>query len=586
MKWHLLSIVIVLSTIASCSGGAEPSGQALSSSVGQEVRIVLKAEPVGLNPILSVQSISRYVGEQIFQTLNAQDPKTFELQPLLASLPEIETLADGGLSYRYRIDSTARWPNGEPVLASDVVFSLKALLNPLVEAGPYRPYYSMIRDVEVAADDPRAFAVVTREPYLLAAQAIGDLYVYPEYAYDPKGLLRGVPLVELTDVAVAARLAEGDGPLKRFADHFNDPALAYEPDRIVGSGPYRLVSWEAGERLRLEKRPEYWADDRTEPWLAAYPKALTFHVILDNTTTANALRDRLVDVVVDMPIEQFQELREEQYLQEFFEFVTVPSFKYYSILLNQADPLLADSLTRRALAHVVNVDQIIDQLLPGLAERVIGPVLPLKDYYHRDLPGIPYDEERARELLQQAGWRDTNGNGVVDQVIEGERRELSFDLLSFPSPTSEAVSIQVAQSAARVGIEIHVIKQEPRALLREVSTGNFTASFYGQGFEPTPDDFSQVWSSTSVPPSGTNRANFRNAEADRLIDRIAHTIDPRERDPLYRRFQEIIYANQPMIFLYSPFDRLVVANHLEYLATSLAPNVRFNALRPAPADPL
>ncbi|WP_168797555.1 ABC transporter substrate-binding protein [Neolewinella litorea] len=571
-----------LSTVLACTNGGLKTDIAEGRAPANEVRIVLKAEPLGLNPILSVQSISRYLTEQIFQTLNSQDPQTFELRPGLASLPETVRLPDGGLSYHYEIDSAATWPNGKPVLASDVVFSLKVLLNPLVEAGPFRPYYSMIRDVAVDPEDPRSFDVITRGPYLLAAQAIGDLYVYPEYAYDPEGLLRDVPLDELSDPERADELVKEIKELRQFAERFNDPAVGYEPDRVVGSGPYELVSWEPGDRLRLRRRDNYWARDRSEEWLAAYPQNLTFLIIPDNTTTANALRDHLVDVVVDMPIEQYQDLRDEEYLQQYYDFVTVPSFKYYSILLNQADPLLRDSLTRRALAHLVDVDQIITQLLPGLAERIIGPVLPAKDYYNRELPAIAYDVEKARDLLRRAGWRDTNDNHILDKVIDGERRELSFELLSTPSPTSEAVALEIAQSARAVGVDIRVMRQEPRTLLQELTTGNFTASFYGQGFEPTPDDFSQVWSSTSVPPSGTNRANFQNAEADSLIVRIARTIDPQSRAPLYRRFQEIIYDNQPMIFLYSPFDRLVVSKRLEYAPTSLAPNVNFNTLRIRP----
>lgn len=550
----------------------------------EEVHIVLKSEPPTLNPLLNVQSITRYVAEHIFQTLNHLDPQSYELDPALASVPTVETLADGTLAYGYRLDTLARWPDGSRVTAADVIFSLKVLLNPLVNAGPYRPYYSMVSDIEVTSPDSLSFRVLTKRPYLLSAQAIGDLYVFPRYAYDPGGLLDDVALSQLTDAENAELLAETDVRLQQFADDFNRPARGYDPELIVGSGPYELQSWKPGQRINLRRRDSYWATDRKQNYLQAVPQSISFDIMSDNTTTANALRDQLVDVVVDMPIDQFLQLREEAYLQKLFDFVSVPGFRYYSILLNQEDPLLADSLTRRALAHLVDVDLIIDKFFPDLAVRVAGPVLPSKSYYNTSLPPLAYDPDLAGRLLAEAGWSDSNGDGILDREISGERRELSFTLLSYLNPTSEGVCVIVAEAARKLGIDIQVVRQESRTLIDRLNAGNYAASFYGLGFEPSPDDFSQLWASTAIWPSGTNRGNFANAEADSLIRRIAATTDSAARAPLYRRFQEIVYENQPMIFLYSPRSPLVIAKRLDYQLQSLAPHLYFNALRVRPTS--
>ncbi|WP_420461056.1 ABC transporter substrate-binding protein [Neolewinella sp.] len=587
MKLGVLTLASAFCGLLACTGGGGAEHSELStiggitgSDSGYQVRICIKAEPMGINPVLSVQNISRYVYEQVFQTLNEQDPQTYDIVPLLASVPVIEDNGpDGGTAYRYTIDSAAAWPNGTPVTGYDVAFSLKALMNPLVASGPYRPYYEMVLDVVVDAEDERTFRVVTRRPYILAAQAIGDLYIYPEYAYDPEGLLRDIPLPQLTDPSSAERLAQENVKLRQFAASFNDPELGYDPDRIVGSGPYALAAWEDGQYVRLRRRPNYWAQGRSEERLAAVPDELKFVIIPDNTTAINALRDRAVDVVIDMPVDEFQQLRQDPYLTRYYDFVNVPGFKYFSILFNQNDPLVADSLTRRALAHTVDVDQLIAQLLPGLARRVVGPVLPTKSYYNSQLSVIPFDLEEAARLLRDAGWEDTNGDGTVDKLINGQRVEFSFQLLSYPTPDSEAVTLLVAEGARRVGVDVRVVKREPRSLLSILDAGNFTASFYGQGFEPTPDDFAQVWLSSSVPPIGTNRGNFQNPEADRIIRRIATMTDDEQRAALYRRFQEIIYANQPMVFLYSPYDRVVISQRFNYTLSSIAPNIKFNALR-------
>lgn len=579
---RLLTITVLSCGMLACTERLSSSSEEATEPLPTEEAIIcLRAEPAGLNPILTVQNISRYVVEQIFQTLNTRDALTFEPRPMLASLPEVQELANGGESYTYLLDSAATWPDGSPILASDVVFSLKAIMNPLVNAGPYRPYYEMIDDIKIDPDNDRRFTVLTDRPYILSAQAIGDLYIYPEYAYDPEGLLKDIPLSDIADPATVEQLVVTEPRLRGFAEYFNSPELSYEPSGIVGSGPYELVEWEDGQRLQLRRRTGYWASDRSEPYLVAIPESLTFSIIPDATTAVNAMRDRAVDVVIDLPADQFQQLRNDEYLNRYYAFDAVAGLRYFAILLNQDNSLLTDSLTRQALAYAVNTERMIEQLLPELARRVVGPVLPSKSYYNRDLELIPFDLDRAASLLAEAGWQDSDSNGVLDRTVNGERQELSFQLLSYPNPTSEAVCLVVAQGAAKVGVQIEVVKQEPRALVSELNAGTFAAAFYGQGFEPMPDDFAQSWSSLSVPPMGTNRGNFSNPEADSLIQLIATSTDTARRVDLYRRFQEIVYANQPMVFLYSPFDRVVVARRFQYSLHSHAPNLYFNALRPA-----
>ena len=584
MKSFHCAILVCLIAGWNCS--AVSSGEATfpGDRDPEEVRIVLKSQPPTLNPLLSVQSMTRYVAEHIFQTLNHQNATTLSLDPALASVPEVETLPDGQLYYTYHLDTLARWPNGSRVTAADVIFSLKALLNPLVKAGPYRSYYGMVSDIEVLSPDSLSFRFLVDRPYFLTAHAIGDLYVYPRYAYDPDNLLGPVPLAELTRGKEDDLLDKWKDPLRRFADDFSRRDRGYDPDLIVGSGPYRLRRWEIGQRIQLELREDYWGQERREDYLVGVPKSLSFEIIPDYTTTANALRDQLVDVVVDMPTAQYLQLREEDYLTALYDFISVPSSRYYAILFNQEDPLMADSLTRKALAHLVDVDRIMERFFSDLAERVTGPVLPSKSYYNADLNPLAYDPELARALLAEAGWRDADGDNVLEREVNGELQVLQFTLLSYQNPASEGVSILLQEAAREVGVDIRVQRLESITLLERLNAGNFTASFYGLSLEPTADDFSQVWASTAVPPGGTNRGNFSNPEADSLIRQIAATNDSAARAPLYRRFQEIVYANQPMIFLYWPRSPLVVSKRLDYKLNPIAPHLYFNALRVRPTS--
>lgn len=541
-------------------------------------RIALRAEPATLNPWLATDANTRYVREMIFQTLNSRDPQTQESVPLLAGLPDVRKEPDGGVSYSFLIDERATWPNGMQVSASDVIFSLKAVLNPLVDAGPYRSYYDMVSNIVTSPNNERRFKVMTKRPYLLAEESLASITVYPEYAYDPEGLMRSVRLSDLTNPSTAQRLADQGGDLKAFADQFNAPEFGREPSKVVGSGPYELTSWEENQRVTLTRRDNYWAAKSKDPWLTARPDQLIFEIISDNATMLNAMRDEAVDIVISMSVDQFKDVRNDEFLAERFEFGTVQSLAYFGLLFNQNEPLLKDAKTRRALAHLTDVDALIEQLLPGLANRVVGPVLPSKSYYNEDLKLIDYNPELATQLLAEAGWEDTNDDGTLDKEIDGTRQEFKIRYTTPASPTSLAIGSLLQEWTREVGIDIEIDQQDRRALGGVLNKGDFDLFILGQGFDPNPDEFTQVWASTSVPPNGSNRGGFSNAEADRLIKQIKVTLNAKEREPLYRRFQEIVYENQPLIFLFSPLDRVVVSKRFEFEPKSSTPNVNFNDL--------
>jgi peptide/nickel transport system substrate-binding protein len=541
------------------------------------LRIALRQEPQSLNPVMTAQADARYVNELIFQTLNDQDPETFELIPLLATVPDIRKEQGGGVSYSYEIDPKAKWPNGLPVTAADVIFSMKAVMNPEVQSGPYKPYYYNVKSIVTSPGNERRFRVMTRRAYLLATQSIASLVVYPEYAYDPDQLLRNVKLGDLTNEKTAASLKGKNKDLMAFAEVFNDISMATEPDKIIGSGPYRLASWEAGQRITLEKRPGYWAEGSRKEELQGKPDNIVFEFIPDPQTTVNALRDEKIDFALNLSAGQFRELREDPFLSARYDFAAVPSTSFFGLTMNNREGVFKDKTTRQAMAYLIDVDAIIEQFFPnGLASRVHGPVLSGKSYY-ADLPHKDYDPEKALALLKSTGWEDTNGDGTLDREIGGTRQEFKFKFLTFPSPEAEGIGALMKEWMGEAGIEVEVVPMAGRALYAELDKGDFDMGLQGMGLDPNPDEFTQVWASTSVPPNGTNRTGFANAEADRLIKQIAVTVNAKARMPLYRRFQEIIHEEQPMVFLISPATRMVISKRFAYSTSPISPGVVFGA---------
>lgn len=537
----------------------------------------LAAEPRSLNPLLTVQGYDRYVHEQILQSLNGQDPVTFQPSPLLAGLPEVIANDKNGMDYVYEIQENATWPNGTPVTAADVVFTLKVLFNPLVNAAPYRPYFDMISNIVLSPGNERRIKIETKQAYILSQAAIGSLQIYPEYAYDPDGLLQNIRLSDLLNPNTAKRMAENNEALRKFAEQFNDASWGREPSKVVGSGPYQLASWDAGQTIRLEKRPDYWAKNSKENLLQAGPDAIVYNFIRDGVTVANAIRSQEIDATAEIETALFQEMQTESSTRNFYELPTVPGYKYYSLLLNTQDPKLADKRTRRALAHLVDVNNIIQNLYEGMAQRISGPILPQKDYYNQDLQPIPYSTETAASLLAEAGWQDSNGNGILDKTIQGELQELELEIMSFSSEISKSIALLLQGSAATVGVKISINILDPKVLVGRLNSGDYHIATMGAGSDPGLDDLTQVWSTKSVPPAGTNRSRFGNATSDQLISQIRSTLNEKERNARYQEIQAIIYDEQPMIFLFAPDERIALSKRFKAEPTSIAPGYKANS---------
>lgn len=574
--WLLLSSCDRKPSQTANEGGIDPSTLAFKRT-DNTLHLNLAAEPRSLNPLLTVQGYDRYVHEQILQSLNGQDPITFQPVPLLAGLPEVLPNDQNGMDYVYDIQEGATWPNGSPVTAADVVFTLKVLFNPLVNAAPYRPYFDMISRVVLSPGNERRVKIETKQAYILSQAAIGSLQIYPAYAYDPEGLLQNIPLSDLLDPSTAQSLAETDENLRTFAEQFNDAAWGRDPDKVIGSGPYQLASWEAGQSIRLEKRPDYWAKNSKESLLQAGPDAIVYNFIRDGVTVANAIRSQELDAAAEIETALFQEMRTESSTSDFYELPTVSGYKYYSLLLNTQDPKLADKRTRRALAHLIDVDNIIENLYAGMAQRITGPILPQKDYYNQNLQPLPYAPETAASLLEAAGWRDSNGNGILDKDIEGTVQELELEIMSFSSEISKNIALLLQESAATIGVKMSISLLEPKVLVGRLNSGDYHIATMGAGSDPGLDDLTQVWSTKSVPPAGTNRTRFGNAKSDQLISQIRTTLNEKERHALYQEIQAMIYDEQPMIFLFAPDERMALSKRFKAEPTSIAPGYKANS---------
>lgn len=574
----LLSAVICVMTI-----GCKGDGDTLEEGA-LTVTIRFADEPDNLNPTRSRSTYSTQIEGLIIPPLAEYDPHTYELVPLLAESlatqePITEGPFEGGARFHYRIRDEAQWDDGSPVTGYDYAFTVKSVLNPLVNAASWRGFLGFIEDVDVDHEDPKVFSVTVAERYMLAEVITCNFNILPKYVYDPKGYLDSIPLVQLSDPQRAEELAETDVRLQQFATAFE--SAGYNRDTVSGAGAYRLVEWVTDQHIVLERKEDWWGDRVENPpdLLHAYPEKIIYRIIPDEATAISALKDGTIDLIPEISAHNFISLKQDSMWKTQLDFYTPQLMQYNYLELNNRHPILQDKAVRRALAHAIDYQAIIDAVVYGMADRTIGPFHPVKDYYHDALTPISEDIEISRRLLAESGWSDTDNDGTVDKVIDGQHTELNLDILVTQKEEGRQVALILQESAARAGIDIDIVTVDFSALMQAIRKRDFEIIALRNRTSPTLNDPYQLWHSESDQPGGSNRSGFRHAKADSLIGQIRLAETDAERNALYRSFQEIIYEEQPVIFLYVPRERIVVRNRIELQPSMRRPGYFENLFR-------
>jgi peptide/nickel transport system substrate-binding protein len=541
-----------------------------ANSFGNVVNVRLASEPDKLNPLVSTESNSIQVMANLFMPLIDFDPKTLNMVPALASTRAVVAVIDtgkdkGGVSYTFNIQEKAIWDNGQPVTADDVIFTFKSIFNPKSISNDQKSSLDFLSNIISYPDNPRKITFIGNKKYFIGEIACGTVSILPEYVYDPNKVLRKYNFKQLADTIEVKKLTS-DSTLMKLAQMQSSPFYLREKGGVVGCGPYYLESWTAGQQLEIKKKTNWWGDAlaASNPWFRAYPDKIIYRPILDETTLVSMIRDGKIDATSRLSSKIFLDFQNDDKITSKFSLNSMQMLSVNYAGFNCKKAKFEDKRVRRAIAHLFDDSIIIKNLLNGFAEPCVGPFPPARDYYHKSLPLIKYDLEKAKALLKEAGWADSNNNGILDKKINGVLEELSFKL-SFANSnnTAKNISLLVQDAAKKVGINIEIELQEGKLFQENFKKGNFDVFISGFNLPPPPDDPKQTWASGGDKPGSGNRFGFRNATADTIIERIRTEMDPIKRYGFYLKFQELIYEEQPAVFLFASKDRILTSNRFD-----------------------
>ncbi len=482
----------------------------------------------GLIPNITSDSASFEVGGMIYAGLVKRD-KDLNIVPNLAESWEFSRDC---LTLTFKLRKDARWHDGRPFTAGDVRFTYEAMINPKTPTA-YKEDFLAVKDVEVL--DPHTVRVTYPKPYAKALEA-WEMWMLPQHllaSYVEQGRLREAP----------------------------------QNRRPVGAGAYRFVEWRSGEKVVLVANADYF-DGR--PYLSR----IVYRIIPSQATIFLELRVKGVDFA-GLTAVQFKRQSDYPAFKKSFNKYKYPGNGYTYLGLNLKDPRFADRRVRRAFAHAIDKQELIDGVLLGLGREATGPYKPGTWVYNPDVARFPYDPERARRLLAEAGWKDTDGDGIVDK----NGQPFAFTILTNQGNEERKKVAEIIQQRLReIGVAVEIRTLEWASFIKEfIKKRRFEAIILGWGIGLDPDQY-EVWHSSKTGPDELNHISYANPEVDRLLELGRAFCRREERKKHYDRLQEVLAEDQPIIFLYFRDALPVVSSRVRGIEPS--PNgIAYNFIR-------
>ncbi|NQU05204.1 MAG: hypothetical protein HQ568_03860 [Calditrichaeota bacterium] len=338
--------------------------------------------------------------------------------------------------------------------------------------------------------------------------------------------------------------------IEKFGRAFNIHKQNRAP--TVGSGPYKFERWLTGQEIILVRNENYWRGNGY-----AYIDRLVWRVLTDATASLVALKSGEIDFIENMQSIQYLTMsNRESFLEKFIKSTyLIPSYSYFG--WRSTHPIFKDPKVRLAMTHMVRREDVRDKLLFGFAEIVTSNFYRYGMDYDSTIVPYKYDPEEAIRLLTEAGWADTDDDGI----LEKDSLEFKFEMLIYSgSAFAQQITSILREDLYMIGIEMEIRQLEWSVFINNyIRNHNFDACILGWVFGMRGDP-KQVWHSESALSRGSNHIQFMNDEVDSLIDAARVEFDQEKRVAMYRRFQQILHEEQPYTFLFSTmrkpaFDR-------------------------------
>jgi peptide/nickel transport system substrate-binding protein len=511
---------------------------------GGELVEIMDARFPRVTPFINVDVYGRRIIDRVAEQLAVFDPKTLELRGLLADAWQY---SPDGTWLRVHLNPKAVFSDGAPVTSEDVRYTfLDYILNPLIEAPAARSGLDYLADVLVVDAKTVEFRFHADKVLFLNLSNTLNQNILPKHYYsqfEPSQINSGTSL-------------------------------------LMGSGPFRLQSndptrqWNPGEDLVLVRNERYWATNARTPL-----SGLRFKSITDETARLVAYRNGEGHYTTPTS-PQFVEVQKEPGWNDANHSLNWINMRGgYSFIAWQCGPRAGKRLTpfvdkrvRQAMTLLIDRERMIREIWNGVGGVSKGPFNPQSPAADATNAPWPYDLERAKALLAEAGWKDGDGDGILENS-KGEPFEFEATMPS-GGDLYDRIGSFMKSACLKAGIRCS-IRQVDWAVYTEVGKArDFDALFLGWQTNAPESDVRQMFHSDSIKAGGDNFVQWSSADADRLIDLGRRTLDQAERMKVWHQLERELHDEQPYTFIrVSPWIRFVkrTVGNVHAYKTSLEP---------------
>ncbi|NNF98773.1 MAG: ABC transporter substrate-binding protein [Desulfobacteraceae bacterium] len=453
-----------------------------------EFRVGLENAPKTLDPRYATDAYGMRITQHlIFDTLVTLG-YDLQIEPSLAT--RWETPDD--TTYIFHLKDGVTFHDGTPFTAEDVKFTFEHLMDETTKSPFAGTYKGKISRIEVL--DPKTIKFVLTQPVASFLTSI-ILPVLPRH------------------------IIEGGQDF---------------PTTLIGTGPFKFVS-QSPTDLRFEANKKYWEDppgcDR-----------IIFKVVKDENTRFLKMKKEEIDLLVNALSSDKIKFFASGALHKAYQVIEEPGISYNYLAFNMADEKMKDNTLRQAIAHGIDVDEIIKYKLAGHAIRARGLLSPVNWFSEPDVPVMVYDPEKARQLLDKAGYKDPDG--------DGPRTRLTVEMKTSNNAEITAIARIIQAQLLKIGIHMDLKSYEWGTFYGDIKSGNFQMTSMRWVGVTEPDFYYDLFHSSQVPPAGRNRGRYINARVDDLVQQGRVTLDPDARKRIYSKIQTIVAGELPYISLW------------------------------------
>jgi peptide/nickel transport system substrate-binding protein len=517
MKKNLkLAAAIVLSIALLLSGCSknpitpiekdETESQPLNSPKVKNEIVIGVSSQITLDPIQAKTDEDRSIANLVYSGLVTIDGQG-RIKPSLADTWDVS--ADGRV-YTFHLKKGVKWHDGQKLSSEDVIATFDKIFQIKKEREKIKvnifPEFDYISSY--SAPDDSTVVISLNKPFA--------------------GIIHGMTVGIMPASTLKVPLSTDENKDKP----------------VPGTGPYKITN-RTSNSVILEKNDGY-----------LEKKPIIAKIFIKMFPETSSLKESFRQEIADLIFIEAQDWNFFKGIKD-VSLIQYPSRYFEFIALNQKNPIFKDVSVRSALLAGIDRTKVLQNAVNGLGIVVDGPILPYSWAFNSGVQNDAYSKEKAMQILKEAGWSDTDGDGIVEKKINGRKQKLEFELLVNASNSSRyQAAADIEKNLKEIGVSVKLVNLSWEELKNKVLARQYDASLMGWKLSPVPDP-GTMFSSSEI-KNGYNFVSYSNKELDEILAKAAEERDEEAKKELMYKAQEIISRDVPYIFLYSPNNLLAV----------------------------